>query len=51
MRSASIYGRPRPSSYDALGWRIAKRSEHDVTLFGWDSDTLTYLLRLINLKN
>jgi RHS repeat-associated protein len=42
MRSASTYGKTTTFSYDALGRRIAKRSEHDVTLFGWDGDTLAF---------
>ncbi|WPH23682.1 RHS repeat domain-containing protein [Variovorax paradoxus] len=42
MRSASTYGKTTSFSYDALGRRIAKRSEHDVTLFGWDGDTLAF---------
>jgi YD repeat-containing protein len=42
MRSATAYGKTTSFSYDALGRRIAKRSEHDVTLFGWDGDTLAF---------
>jgi RHS repeat-associated protein len=42
MRSASTYGKTTTFSYDALGRRIAKRSAEDVTLFGWDGDTLAF---------
>ena len=42
MRSASTYGKTTTFSYDALGRRIAKRSSHATTLFGWDGDTLAF---------
>ncbi|KQX29287.1 RHS repeat domain-containing protein [Variovorax sp. Root434] len=29
-------------TYDALGCRIAKRSEDKTTLFGWDGDVLAF---------
>ena len=29
-------------SYDPMGRRIAKRSQHSITLFGWDGDTLAF---------
>ena len=42
MRSAETFGETTSFSYDALGRRIAKRSSHATTLFGWDGDTLAF---------
>jgi len=36
------FGETTSFSYDALGRRIAKRSSHATTLFGWDGDTLAF---------
>ena len=42
MRSAETFGETTSFSYDPLGRRIAKRSRHACTLFGWDGDTLAF---------
>ncbi|WP_240651250.1 MULTISPECIES: RHS repeat-associated core domain-containing protein [unclassified Variovorax] len=42
MRSAEAFGEITRFSYDPLGRRIAKRTRHACTLFGWDGDTLAF---------